>query len=152
MKKTIAYFLIVGFALTARINIYGDPINKNPLYVGTLSGLVTEKSTGLGLGAASVYINDLRMGVITDSSAHYSFKNMPSGNYLVEVRHVGFKPLTRNVYINGAVIENFELQENVIEESEVVITGLSKATQIRRSPIPIVSINHNFIASNLNTN
>ena len=125
---------------------------KIPFYIGTLSGLVTEKITGQGLAGASVYINDLRLGVITDSSGHYSFKNMPSGNYLVEVRHVGFKPFTRNIHIDGTVTENFELQENIIEESEVVITGLSKATQIRRSPIPIVSINHNFIASNLNTN
>ena len=34
----------------------------------------------------------------------------------------------------------------------MVVTGLSKATQIKRSPVPIVAINHEYLASNMATN
>ncbi|HVZ55919.1 MAG TPA: TonB-dependent receptor, partial [Chitinophagaceae bacterium] len=85
-------------------------------------------------------------------AGNYTFRNLPSGTYLVEARSVGFKTITRNVTISGAVVENFALSVNIIEESEVVVTGLSKATQIRRSPIPIVSVSHNYLSTNLSTN
>jgi iron complex outermembrane receptor protein len=119
---------------------------------GSLSGSVRDKITGKPVPGATIYINDLKLGVVTDTSGHYFFKTVPAGTYLIEVRSIGYKAVTKNITIKDDVIENFELQENIIEESEVVVTGLSKATQIRRSPIPIVSVSHNFINSNLNTN
>jgi Outer membrane receptor proteins, mostly Fe transport len=119
---------------------------------GTLNGTVTDKVNGRPLAGATIYINDLKLGVVTDTLGHYYFKTIPVGTYLVEARSIGYKATTKTIVINGTVTENFQLQENIIEESEVVVTGLSKATQIRRSPIPIVSVSHNFINSNLNTN
>ena len=47
---------------------------------------------------------------------------------------------------------DFQLEENYTEASEVVVTGLSKATQIKRSPVPIVSVSHDYLVSNLSTN
>lgn len=119
---------------------------------GSLSGSVTEKASGQPIAGATVYINDLKLGTVTNTSGQYSFHNLPSGTFLVEARSVGFQALTINVIINGSVQQNFELPEKVVEESEVVVTGLSKATQIRRSPIPIVSVSHTTLATNLSTN
>ena len=119
---------------------------------GSLSGSVTEKASGQPIAGATVYINDLKLGTVTNTSGQYSFHNLPSGTFLVEARSVGFQALTINVTINGSVQQNFELPEKVVEESEVVVTGLSKATQIRRSPIPIVSVSHTTLATNLSTN
>jgi iron complex outermembrane recepter protein len=119
---------------------------------GSLSGKVIEKSTGNPLGGTTVYIPDLKTGAISDSNGHYVINGLPSGTYLIEVRYIGFKTITRNVHIENASVENFELSENIVEENEVVITGLSKATQIKRSPVPIVSVKHDFITTNLSNN
>ena len=54
--------------------------------------------------------------------------------------------------MNGSTVANFELTDEYVEESPVVVTGLSKATQIKRSPVPIVSISHAYITTNLSTN
>ena len=125
---------------------------KTILPTGSLTGTVTEKKTGSALPAATVYISDLKIGAIADSNGHYNFKSLPSGTYLVEVRNVGFKSVTKNIVINGNVTENFELMDNAVEESAVVVTGVSKATQVKRSPIPIVAVSHDFIIKNLSTN
>lgn len=120
--------------------------------VGSLSGTVTEKAKGTPVPGASVYIPDLKLGVIADSVGHYNFKSIPSGSYLVEIHSVGFKILTKNVNINGSTVVNFELTDEFMEESPVVVTGLSKATQIKRSPVPIIAVNHDYINTNLSTN
>ena len=117
-----------------------------------LSGKITSLKTGSPIFAASVSINDLKLTVITDTAGNYKFKNLPNGNFLVEARCVGYKSATHNINFTASTIQDFQLQENIVEESEVVVTGLSKATQIKRSPIPIVSVSHAFIISNINTN
>lgn len=119
---------------------------------GSLSGRVSEKDKGSPLGGASIYIPDLKLGVVTDSSGHYRFNLLPSGTYLIEVHYVGYKNITRSVSINGIVVQNFVLSDEYVEESPVVVTGLSKATQIKRSPVPIVTVNHDYIVTNLSTN
>lgn len=153
--KIIQFFLLIFFIFLSH-NLWGAVIknksNKQKNYTGSLSGKVVEKASGKPIIAATVYINDLKLGVVTDANGHYSFSNLPSGNFLVEARSIGFKAVTKNVIISGPVEQDFQLTENIVEESEVVVTGLSKATQIRRSPIPIISISHAALTSNLNTN
>jgi len=60
--------------------------------------------------------------------------------------------MTRTVTISGPITQDFALTDEYVEESPVVVTGLSKATQIKRSPVPIVSVSHSYLATNLSTN
>ena len=121
-------------------------------YNGTLSGRITEKSTGKGIPGTSITIPDLKLGAISDSNGNYSFRSLPSGTYLIEVHSIGFKTQTKAVFINENTRADFELTDEYVEESPVVVTGLSKATQIKRSPVPIVSIKHEYILTNLSSN
>src|SRR5258708_8088551 len=131
----------------------GDRSPKKTLPLGgSLSGKVINKDKGTPLEGASVYIPDLKLGVVADASGNYKFNNLPSGSYLVEAHYVGFKTLTKMVTISGPVTLDFTLSDQSIEESPVVVTGLSKATQIKRSPVPIVSISHSYLETNLSTN
>src|SRR5215471_9937263 len=116
-----------------------NPVKKNAPQSGLLSGRVIDKDKGIPLPGASVYIPDLRLGVIADSAGNYHFRNLPSGNYLLEVNFIGFKTLTQTVLITGNTEQDFVLISTAIEEAPVVVTGLSRATQITRSPIPIVA-------------
>ncbi|HVV04634.1 MAG TPA: TonB-dependent receptor [Puia sp.] len=118
---------------------------------GSLAGKVVDKN-GAPLIGASVYIPDLKLGVITDTAGYYRFATLPSGRYLIEVHSIGFKTFTKTVTISGPVSQDFSLSDEYVEESPVVVTGLSKATQIKRSPVPIVAINHDYLESNLSTN
>jgi iron complex outermembrane receptor protein len=117
---------------------------------GILSGHI--KDNKAGIAGASVYIPDLHLGVVSDSNGFYQFRTLPAGSYLIEVRSIGYKPITRTVRIDGTVSADFILSDQYVEESTVVVTGTSKATQIKRSPVPIVAINHEYIATNLSTN
>jgi len=118
---------------------------------GSLSGKITDK-TGTPLPGASIYIADLKLGVVADTAGFYKFNSLPSGKYLIEAHSIGFKTLTKTVTVSGPVTADFILSDEYVEESPVVVTGLSKATQIKRSPVPIVSVTHEYLVTNLSTN
>src|SRR4030095_11202808 len=101
----------------------------------SLSGKVTD-SAGNPLIAASVYIPDLKSGTQTDKEGHYVFRNLAPGRHLIEVSFVGYGTLTEYADINGDVVRDFVLSPSILENNEVVVTGVTSATQIKRSPVP----------------
>jgi iron complex outermembrane recepter protein len=121
-------------------------------YNGTLSGRVLDSATGGGIASASIYIADLKLGVMADEAGNYRFANLPSGTYLVEAHAIGHSTQIKNIMVTEKSVLDFNLGLQYTEESPVVITGMSKATQIRRSPVPIVTMNHVAIVENLSTN
>jgi iron complex outermembrane receptor protein len=121
-------------------------------YLGTLSGKVQDSATGKGLASASVYIADLKLGVMANDDGNYRFANLPTGTYLVEAHAIGHSTQIKSVTITEKTELDFSLGLQYTEESPVVITGMSKATQIKRSPVPIVTMNHVAIVENLSTN
>ncbi len=117
----------------------------------SLSGKISNLS-GAILSGASIYIADLRKGSVADENGAYQINNIPSGTYIVEVKFIGYKTILQNIYFNENKIENFSMDISITEENEIVITGTSKATSIKRNPIPIVSIDKEYLQQNINTN
>ena len=145
------FYIISLFFGVILFSSFAEGVDEGVPGTGSLSGRVTEKG-GAALAGASIYIPDLKLGVITDTAGYYRFPSLPSGRYLIEVHYIGYKTFTRTVTVSGPVTQDFSLSDEYVEESPVVVTGLSKATQIKRSPVPIVAINHDYLVSNLSTN
>lgn len=142
---TIVFFIIgnVGLAQSG---------SKKSQARFTLAGTITDATTGSTLPSASIYIPDLKSGTLSGADGNYVFKNLPPGNYLVQVAYIGHKNIVRNISLNDNVISDFALAVSITEENEIVVTGSSKATSIRRNPIPIVSIDKKYLQQNLSTN
>ncbi len=118
----------------------------------TLSGTVTDAKTGEPLARATIYIPDLQMGTAADSKGNYVLENVPAGTYLVQAGFVGYKNNVKNVVLNKNMVVNFALEIAITEEADVIVTGVSQATTIKRDPVPIVAITHRYIQQNLSTN
>ncbi len=149
MNKNIiaaVILLITGFTLQAQNNAG----NRNSRV--TLSGKITAGKTNTALQAASIYIADLKTGTTTDENGNYTISNIPIGTYLVSAGFVGFKNVLKTVTLTQNTTLDFVMDVSITEENEVVVTGTSRATSIRRNPIPIVSLNKQFLTQNLNTN
>ncbi|MDE3251182.1 MAG: TonB-dependent receptor [Bacteroidota bacterium] len=145
-------FLFVSILFLSQDIFAATHTETNPAERSTLTGKVTESKTNLPLKGASVYIPDLKLATATDSTGRFVFQQLPGGSFLVEIKFEGYKSVTRNVVLKGNVHLNVMLDESATEISEVVVTGSSKATQIKRNPIPIVSVNHEYLVTNLSTN
>lgn len=118
----------------------------------TLSGKVTDSKTGAALVSASIYISDLKAGTTTDQNGNYTLRNLPAGTYLVEAGYVGYKNLLKTVSLTENTTLDFAMDVSITEVNEVVVTGTSRAMSIRRNPIPIISVNKQFLQQNLSTN
>jgi len=146
MKK---FQFILTICICTILSIQVNAQKKTARY--SLSGKVTDTS-GSPLSGASAYIPDIRKGSIADASGNYQINDIPSGTYLVEIKFIGYKTILQNIYFNENKTENFSMEISVTEENEIVVTGSSKATSIKRNPIPVVAINKQFLQQNLNTN
>ncbi len=150
--KLFLLFSLFGLSFTCTFS-QATSLRRTILPVsGSLSGKVEDSTSGKPISGATVYLADLKLGAIADAFGQYHFSNLPSGTYLIEAQAIGYSTLTKNVTISGPTQMDFTLLQQYFEESPVVITGLSKATQIRRSPVPIVAVTHASIVDNLSTN
>lgn len=141
-------FLII--CLLASTSTFSAGAQKNN-HRFALSGNISNQFDS-ALAGASVYISDLKKGSVADNNGHFELNNIPSGTYLVEVKFIGYKTILKNIYFNADKQVNFQMEIAVTEENEIVITGSSKATSIRRNPVPIVVINKDFLQQNMHTN
>ncbi len=65
---------------------------------------------------------------------NYRFANLPTGTYLVEAHAIGHSTQIKNITVTEKAELDFSLGLQYTEESPVVITGISKATQIKTKP------------------
>ncbi|MGZ3750210.1 MAG: TonB-dependent receptor [Mucilaginibacter sp.] len=113
--------------------------------IGTLTGTITDKADGKPIPGATISIPDLRLGTVSDANGKYSIANLPKGVYLVQVSFIGYATFNQRVDFSKTGLLDVQLQTSSIEAGEVVITGVSKATEIRRDPVPMAAVSKTFI-------
>jgi iron complex outermembrane receptor protein len=105
-----------------------------------LRGKVTDAASHQPLAGATVYVPELKAGTVSNAEGVYTLKNIPAGTYLVQVQYLGYQTLSETLTIKDDVSHNFALSTSVVEQGEVVVTGMSIASEAKRSPMPIQSI------------
>jgi len=143
--KLIYCFVFLSVSITAfPIGIIKNEKSED-LVVGNLTGVVTDKADGKPIPGVLISIPDLKMGTVTDLDGRYTITRLPKGNYLVQISYLGYTTLNKT--FNGAktTVLDVQLISATIETGEVIVTGVSKATEIRRNPIPMVAISKTFI-------
>ncbi|MEO6522674.1 MAG: TonB-dependent receptor [Mucilaginibacter sp.] len=107
---------------------------------GTLTGTVTDKTDGSPLIGVTISIPDLKNGTTTNANGKYTLNRVPKGVFLVQVRYIGYATINQKVDFTKTITLNFQMQVSSIEAGEVVITGVARATELKKSPIPIIAV------------
>ena len=118
----------------------------------TLTGKIIDSTTGLPLVAATVYFPDLKTGAATNNNGAYAINNISQGTYLIEISHLGYLSVIEYVHINGNVQKDFALSPSFIENVGVTVTGVSRATSLKRTPIPVNLIKKEDLFRTVSTN
>lgn len=127
---------------SACVFVHGQALSSDKVQEdnATLTGKVVDAQTNEPLAGASVYIYEAKIGAVTDNAGTYRIQNLPAGRFTIEVSYAGFGSLTESVTINGSLQKDFSLKSVVIENEGVTVTGVSGATQIKKTPIPVTII------------
>ena len=158
MKKfilsSISGLLIYSISFSQFLMSAGD--SENPAIHSVenfrLSGNIIDASGNKPLPGASVYIQDEKIGAIADANGNYRFQQIPAGHHLVEVSHTGFTTIVVHIDITANMQKDFVLQPSIIESEGVTVTGVTSATSIRSSPVPITIFRRSELLRNASTN
>lgn len=118
----------------------------------SLSGKITDKSTGEPLPGVSIYFPDLKTGTISQVNGTYFIDKLPATKLLVQARFMGYKMATETIDLTTTQSFNFTLEESVTEISEVVVTGQSGGIENNRTPSPIAIVPHTQMLQNASSN
>ncbi|MDB5267747.1 MAG: energy transducer TonB [Hymenobacter sp.] len=103
---------------------------------------------------ASVAVVGTTLGTVADAAGRYELAGMPAGTVRLRASAVGFAPIEQRAESTAGQpqILDFLLQVASADLGEVVVTGVGRATEIRRSPVPIATLSRREINLNANTN
>lgn len=114
---------------------------------GAMSGRVIDSLTSAPLEGATVSIPDLKVSTTTNKDGQYHFNYLPGGRFTVQVSYVGYKSKVTQVYIGQNNTINFSLLASVVEYENVTVTGVSSATDLKRTPSQVSIISKKEIQS-----
>lgn len=127
------------FALTTLFFIM-ESANAEPSHLsikGSFSGTITDEINSLPLQGVSIFIADIKTGGYTNANGYFMINNISEGKHLVEISHIGYTTIAVNIIINGDVKKDFLLNTSIIENNAVIITGVTKATQLKKMPFQV---------------
>jgi len=107
-----------------------------------VSGTVKDNS-GKPLPFASVFIEGLKLGVLTDDNGQFTIEKIPLGKYNVIVSFIGYTTQSKAIEIieNSSNIKlSYILKENIENLDEVNVNGKSKETQIETKGFAVSAI------------
>lgn len=108
-----------------------------------ISGKITNESEAV-VGATIQVVNS-SVGAVADANGYYQLE-LTQGEYELEVRAVGMKPLRRSVsLIDNKLTVNFALQASSLGLDEIVITGTMQPTFISDSPIKVDVVTADYL-------
>ena len=119
---------------------------------GSFSGIVIDAATGKPLSGVSIYISDTRIGASTNLKGEYFIDNIPEGSHLIEFSHIGFNTLAIQIIIKGETKKDISLSESVVENNAVIVTGVSRASQLKKVPFQVAVMRKEELQQTTSTN
>ncbi|KPK84475.1 MAG: hypothetical protein AMS27_09840 [Bacteroides sp. SM23_62_1] len=102
--------------------VIGDPAKKLSGADAEVSGYVRESKTGEPIIAATIYIEELETGTVTDVYGHYTLR-IPTGRYNFTFRYIGMTEINQPVLIQSDGTLNMNMEERLFRLREIVIEG-----------------------------
>ena len=101
----------------------------------------------------SVKILGLNKSVKTNHMGQYTFEQIPVGNYEVVFSAIGYQSKKERVTIDkDDQLLDIEILLSESSLNDVVITGVNRATELRKSPVPIAVLSQKIMNQSVSTN
>ena len=117
-----------------------------------LSGRIVDSLSGQPLAGASIYFTEARIGTIAGADGRYVLNNVPAGHHLVEISHAGYNTIVDHIDVSGNLERNFAMVPSITENQGVTVTGVTNASIIRHTPIPVTLVKRSELLHTAATN
>lgn len=101
-------------------------------------GTVYDVNDNSPLAGATVYIEELEKGVISDNEGVFRITDIPDGTYTLKVQYLGYRPQEKTVRTDkGNRFNDIGLKPESLSLSEVIISEKSQARLLREQAMPV---------------
>ena len=109
------------------------PSDGSSQQVGTVTGIVLDRGTGIPLSATQVFIPATGSAALTDASGRYTLPNVPAGQHTLLAERLSYGTVQQTVSVmeGQTVVVNFEVTAQALLLDEVIVTGTPGGTQRR---------------------
>lgn len=109
---------------------------------GTITGLVTDGTSGQPLSTAQVFISGLDVGTLTQQNGRFLIAGVPQGTHTVTAQRIGYGTVTQQVSVvtNQTAVVDLVMSQQALSLQEIVVTGLVDPTQGVRSPVSVSTV------------
>ena len=147
MNKRVTISILSILFLLHTLSIFAHLSSAN-----TLVGKITDSRNGEALIGVSVYLPDLKIGAVSDVNGEYQIKNLPASKVMIQLTYLGFRTVLEAVDLSVVSSRNFQLEYAATELNEVVVTGLTRSSEQKRTPTPIAIVSNLQLKQNASTN
>jgi iron complex outermembrane receptor protein len=134
LKKLLLFLLFIPFLIRAQTPLRGQVLDPQ----------------GRPVPFASVAVSALTQGATADEEGHFTLPGLPAGSHQLQVSAVGYATATVTLPANKELVIRLTSEGKAL--GEVVVTGVGRATEIRRSPVPISAMSQKEMRLNANSN
>ncbi len=140
LKKLTILLTILFFAsLPGMGNEEGEPKRVN------ISGHIGDAKTGEMLIGATVYVDELQTGTVSNLYGFYAL-SLPAGEYSLTYSYIGYQSETRIINLKNDLTIDVELASAEQQLEEVVITGERQDKNVSAAEMSVVKIEAKTIA------
>lgn len=144
MKLKIPFFLLALALMTNRASAQTEE--------GNITGIIMDDSNKTHLSGATIFIEELNKGCVTDKYGKFSFSHIPFGTYTFTIKFISYQTKKQIVKIeNGDVREiiiGLKPESRLLEE--VMIMGKNEIRKIREQAMPVSVISMKQLQGTVN--
>lgn len=118
---------------------FADPTDDSNTKKPSISGNVRDKANGEDLIGATVFVEELKNGTITNLYGFYSLTLNP-GTYNIVYSYIGFKPVKKTVNLQKNMVINIELGPDDKTIEEVVVKGEKSNVNVKSNEMSVVKM------------
>jgi hypothetical protein len=115
---------------------------------GTISGTVTESTTGDPLPGANVVVEGTTFGAAADAYGDFIIANVPAGSYTITASVIGYAPISETVSLAAGATATLDF---ALEPTAIALSGLeilaSRAT--RETPVAYTNVDKTAMVTRL---
>src|SRR5690554_2259171 len=90
---------------------------------GSITGLVTDATTGEPVPGVNIILLGLDMGTATDAQGQYTLTRVPAGTHTIQATYIGYETYEARITVSDgeALRHNIAIEADVIGLSELVV-------------------------------
>lgn len=82
---------------------------------------------------------------VADEGGNYELAGISTGHHVIEISFTGYGTQVDHIEISSNTERNFTLSHIIIENQEVIVTGVSGPVNMRKTPVPLSVIKKNMM-------